>query len=88
MHMPSMKSRRHPWATAGDRSLRGHRSASRLVSHPAAAHTLQGVSDATPGSHVTTPCGLRSAAAGLPSPPGLTGNAKITQPVEKWVPVD
>jgi hypothetical protein len=63
----SMKSRRHPWTTAGDRSLRGHRSASRLVSHPAAAHTLQGVSDAAPGSHVASPYGLRSAAAGSPN---------------------
>jgi hypothetical protein len=43
----SMKSRRHPWTTAGDRSLRGHRLASRSVSHPAAAHTLEGASDAT-----------------------------------------
>ncbi len=54
--------------------MRGHRSASRLVSHPAAAHTLEGVSDVAPGSHVATPYGLRSAAAGLPGP-NRTGHA-------------
>ena len=43
----SMKSRRHPWTAAEDRSLRRHGLASRLVSHPAAAHTLEGASDAT-----------------------------------------
>ena len=53
-----MKSRRRPWTTAGDRSLRGHWPASRLVSHPAAAHTLKGVSDATPGSRLAPPYGL------------------------------
>jgi hypothetical protein len=87
-----MKSRRHPWTTAGDRSLTGHRSASRSVSHPAAAHTLNGVSDATPGSHLATPYGLRSATAGLPSPPGQTRAGNLHSraktgpfpPVEKW----
>jgi hypothetical protein len=46
-----MKSRRHPWTTAGDGSLRRHGLASRLVSHPAAAHTLEGAPDATTKLH-------------------------------------
>jgi hypothetical protein len=42
-----MKSRRHPWTAAGDRSPRGHVMASQFTSHPAAGHTLTGVSDTT-----------------------------------------
>jgi hypothetical protein len=45
---------------------------------------------------LASPYGLRSAAAGLPNPHGLTGDAKLhsrlkfdpSAPVENWVPVD
>jgi len=54
------------------------------MSHPAAVHTLQGASDVAPGSPVTSPNGLRSAAAGLPDPNWPGRRFQTTQPVEMW----
>ena len=42
-----MKSRRHPWTAAGDRSPAGHVMASQITSHPIAGHTLTRASDTT-----------------------------------------
>ena len=75
----SMKSRRHPWTAAGDKSPQGHGLASQITSHPAAGHTLNGASDATTRWSPPLALGLAPETTGLPHYKSPAGTQETTQ---------